>query len=332
MFAKLSDYARQLGEANKKYLDKIAVLKGTDPYSLSVKTFILALDSLPKITTEAITDFLIFRISSESQKDIRAYKSLDAFARKWVEDIKAQEIRDCLCIIGKVMHSQKVNEPSLNVWITLFKSGQILNCHCMCVAGLEEACTHAAAILFALEYAGKQEQSVTDVLAYWIGPKTKKQFHKKIVDTTFQLPQRVLQSGDKDILPVAMGAVPEMADTEDEEFLKLYREDGGSCVLHTYFKESVASRWPDLSQLFEEQFVNKTLEELLAVGEGLCLDITDETLINIEEATRNQAKCNLWFALRAGRVTASNFRAVCATRVQKPSISLLGETGQIPRT
>lgn len=125
------------------------------------------------------------------------------------------------------------------------------------------------------------------------------------------------------MLPVAMGAVPEMADTEVEEFLKLYREDGGSCVLHTYFKESVASCWPDLSQLFEEQFVNKTLEELLAVGEGLCLDITDETLINIEEATRNQAKCNLWFALRAGRVTASNFRAVCATRVQKPSLSLL---------
>lgn len=178
MFAKLNDYARQLGEANKKkYLDKIAVLKGTDPYSLSVKTFTLALDSLPKITTEAITDFLIFRISSESQKEIRAYKSLDAFAQfacKWVEDIKAQEIRDCLCIIGKVMHSQKVNEPSLKVWITLSKSGQILNCHCMCVAGLGEACTHAAAILFALEYAGKQEQSVTDVLAYWIGPKTKK--------------------------------------------------------------------------------------------------------------------------------------------------------------
>ena len=43
----------------------------------------------------------------------------------------------------------------------------------------------------------------------------------------------------------------------------------------------------------------------------------------IENETRPQAKCAMWFDQKAGRVTASNIRAACHTDPEKPAVSLL---------
>lgn len=47
-----------------------------------------------------------------------------------------------------------------------------------------------------------------------------------------------------------------------------------------------------------------------------------QVLTLIEEETRPQTSCRKWFVFRAGRVTASNAKAVCATSVVSPSESL----------
>lgn len=221
------------------------------------------------------------------------------------------------------MHSQRVSETSLKIWLTISANGEVLHCHCNCVAGLGEACTHVAAILFALEYAGKQEKSVTDTLAYWIGPKSKKAFYKKIVDISFEMPQTVLSSADEEMFDVPMDAVPELSDAEIESFLTAYRSEGASCVLHSFFEEPVSSNWPCLTDLFKEELQNKTISELKAIGDALSTVVTQEEATKIEEITRNQSKNKLWYKLRAGRITASNFHAVCATSIAKPSQSLL---------
>lgn len=105
-FEKLSNYAKQLRDEQKKdYVAKLAILGGTDPYEVDIKTFTLSLDSVPKVASEAITDFLIFRVSPHTQREIRAYKSLDSFAQfacGWIEQIKAKEINNYICVIGKV--------------------------------------------------------------------------------------------------------------------------------------------------------------------------------------------------------------------------------------
>lgn len=130
------------------------------------------------------------------------------------------------------MHSQKINSPSLNIWLSLSSNGEILNSHCDCVAGLGEACTHVAAMLFALEYVSKQEESVTDVLAYWIGPKSKKNFHKKIMDIEFRLPENLLQPfAEEEIIPIEEEIMPEIPDVNVEEFLAAYKNSGTTCVL-----------------------------------------------------------------------------------------------------
>ncbi len=41
--------------------------------------------------------------------------------------------------------------------------------------------------------------------------------------------------------------------------------------------------------------------------------LTKDQAEKVETETRNQAKSNLWFKFRAGRVTASKMKAVCHT-------------------
>ena len=53
------------------------------------------------------------------------------------------------------------------------------------------------------------------------------------------------------------------------------------------------------------------------------LTITEEMAEQVELHTRQQAKSNLWYKFRAGRITASNMKAVCRTDSANPSISLI---------
>lgn len=47
-------------------------------------------------------------------------------------------------------HSQKMNEPPLQVWILANMDGKIICAHCTCVAGLSETCSHVGAICYAV--------------------------------------------------------------------------------------------------------------------------------------------------------------------------------------
>ena len=60
-------------------------------------------------------------------------------------------------------------------------------------------------------------------------------------------------------------------------------------------------------------------EEIFANG----LKISSEEAAYLEESTRLQSQCLLWFEQRAGRITASMFRKVTRTSIDNPSQSLL---------
>ena len=74
--------------------------------------------------------------------------------------------------ISKVKHSQSLNEPPLRPWVALQKDGQILCCHCTCMAGLGETCSHAAASMFALETLVRMKASTTctSLPCQWLKP------------------------------------------------------------------------------------------------------------------------------------------------------------------
>ena len=54
-------------------------------------------------------------------------------------------------VTAKVKHFQRLSVPPAKAWIGVEKSGTIICGHCDCMAGLGEACSHVAAILFTLE-------------------------------------------------------------------------------------------------------------------------------------------------------------------------------------
>ena len=70
------------------------------------------------------------------------------------------------------MPSQRLRAKPLNPWIIAEKGGRVLAAHCDCMAGLGEACTHVAALLFAIEATVKVRDSktVTEEKAYWLLP------------------------------------------------------------------------------------------------------------------------------------------------------------------
>lgn len=100
----LSEYALGLPtESKKRYMEKINIIGGIDPYALPAALFDKE-KNLPELNIQKITDYLIFRISPFTQCEIKAYKSLGAFkqvACKWVKEIKTKTISNCVLVIGK---------------------------------------------------------------------------------------------------------------------------------------------------------------------------------------------------------------------------------------
>jgi len=76
-----------------------------------------------------------------------------------------------------------------------------------------------------------------------------------------------------------------------------------------------------LRDLYRPQNEELTYPELMAVCEQVTLTISDDEIKTIEAATRNQSKSTAWFIQRAGRITASLMKQVCATDPGNPSQS-----------
>jgi len=75
--------------------------------------------------------------------------------------------------------------------------------------------------------------------------------------------------------------------------------------------------------LYRPENEELTYPELLAICEQVTLTITDEEVKTVEVAICHQSKSTAWFAQRAGRITASVMKHVCATDPGNPSQSLI---------
>ena len=66
----------------------------------------------------------------------------------------------------------RLSMPNLLPWVIITKSSNLISCHCTCMAGLDEACSHVAALLLYCEGVTEKiaTNSVTDEFAYWMVP------------------------------------------------------------------------------------------------------------------------------------------------------------------
>jgi len=78
-----------------------------------------------------------------------------------------------------------------------------------------------------------------------------------------------------------------------------------------------------LRDLYRPENEELTYPELLAVCEQVNLTISHEQIRIIEAETCEQSKSTAWFTQRAGRITASVMKQICATDPGNPSQSLI---------
>ena len=93
-------------------------------------------------------------------ESLKAYKSLEAYnnyINGWIDDVKVVKITKLVephyMVTAAVRHSQKLTIPPAKPWVAAKQNGTstVVCAHCSCMAGLGEACSHIAALLFTLE-------------------------------------------------------------------------------------------------------------------------------------------------------------------------------------
>ena len=175
---KFSDYYIQLEvDAKKRYQEKLDSIarEVDDPYTFGTGLSITEAQSIPDIEYPDIYNFLINTPSPYTKEELKAYKSLEGYKyllAGWVGDVSIHDNKDKVILMAKVRHSQSVSVSPLHPWVATESCGTIICCHCTCMAGLGEACSHIAALLFAAETYNRlnKDVSCTSQACAWLPP------------------------------------------------------------------------------------------------------------------------------------------------------------------
>ena len=99
-------------------------------------------------------------------------------------------------MIAQVKHSQRLSVPPAKVWISVERSGTVICGHCDCMAGLEEACSQIAAILFTFEVnvQATKSFSCTSMPCSWLPPSFKSVPFAAISDIDISDPERRMKA------------------------------------------------------------------------------------------------------------------------------------------
>ena len=85
-----------------RYQEKLLLIDGLDPYTVSKDAVVYNVDAFPKVIYPDIVNYLVFGPSPFSMEDMRAYKSLEAynqFVCGWVRDLGVIPVKPDVCVL-----------------------------------------------------------------------------------------------------------------------------------------------------------------------------------------------------------------------------------------
>ena len=140
----MSAYFHQLDVIERKrYIQKLSLLnlkEDDDPYLPSNnEKFSDDMSKLPPIEFSHIFCFFIERPGVYTKKQLLQWKSLDGynyFKSGHVREVKVWQIdATCSLLMASVNPSQNSPEKAHTAWVGVKASGDIIACHCTCMAG-----------------------------------------------------------------------------------------------------------------------------------------------------------------------------------------------------
>ena len=109
-------------------------------------------ECLPPIESTDLLSFLVLETSFYTLKQFKAYKSLDSYnymVSGFITSVQGKAMGNNFVVVGKVRHSQRMNDTPVPIWIIANNEGTVLSAHCLaCKAGLAECCSHIGSVLF----------------------------------------------------------------------------------------------------------------------------------------------------------------------------------------
>ena len=199
-FSELKEYVK------KRYEEKLKVVDCTkDPYcyleSKNTVSGSVEWSEWPDVMFADIYNYLVVTISLYTREQLKAYKSLDGynfFINGWVNSVTVLSVgkQKNYLFLAVVKHSQSLSVAPLKVWIAIKGDGEVLCAHCTCMAGLGEACSHVAAVLFADEANAitKRQFSSTSLPCSWLPPTFRSVTFAEIHKIDFTTPQQKRKS------------------------------------------------------------------------------------------------------------------------------------------
>ena len=88
---------------------------------------------------------------------------------------------------------------------------------------------------------------------------------------------------------------------------------------------SIVFKRISISSMYDSKYLDMPYHKLLEECEKAfdSLTVTSKQSSLVEQHTREQSKSRLWYSYRAGRITASKFKAAVSTDAAMPSQSLI---------
>ncbi|KAG8201361.1 hypothetical protein JTE90_016837 [Oedothorax gibbosus] len=179
-------------------------------------------------------------------EEFKAFKSLEAYDKficGWVKSIGCIEVNGLSVLLGKVQHSQRLNEKPLEAWIVSKKRWHHY-CRSLLLCSRFERILLSCwghALLDTRHIQRMEARTVTDVPAYWVGPSSRAIKFSRVQQIDFCTPMKKKQKRDEALAEIAKGSSSAILSMEDP-FYKIHSSN-------TVYPK-------DLSNLFDESLMD----------------------------------------------------------------------------